>query len=105
MINVDLTKMLHPRIWDVLPAFLPGMCFEVSVFLAKPQLLQTIASQAHLDRYSAAGIALIGAFVLGVAFTCWATLLQSGVFRLRRREKQFWPKLWIPSQEKLYLPP
>jgi hypothetical protein len=77
----------------VLPSFLPGVCFEISVFLANPQPFQTYAGQARLDRYSTGGIALIGSFVLGFAFTCFANLLQSGLFRLRRQERQLWPRL------------
>jgi hypothetical protein len=41
--------MFNPRIWDVLPAFLAGMCFEISFFLANPRLFQTYAGRAHLN--------------------------------------------------------
>jgi hypothetical protein len=93
MINLDLTKMLHPRIWDVLPAFLPGVCFEITVFLANPEVFQTYASHAHLDRYSEIGVAVVGAFVLGAAFMCWTTLLHSLLFWLHKLTSYLWPKL------------
>jgi hypothetical protein len=37
MINVDLSKVLHPRVVDFLAAFLPGLFFESCLLLANPQ--------------------------------------------------------------------
>jgi len=50
MINVDLSKALHPRFLDLFPAFMPGLFFESSLFLACPQWIQDRIGPAHLER-------------------------------------------------------
>jgi hypothetical protein len=92
MINVDLSKMLHPRFWDLLPAFLPGVYFEASIFLARPEPFQTYAGTAHLDKYSSAVIALIGAFIFGTVFMFWVRLLQSALVSLQKLATYLWAK-------------
>jgi hypothetical protein len=93
MINVDLTKIVHPRAWDFLPAFLPGMWFEISVFLANPEIFRSYACRANLAHYSMVFIALLGAFILGTAFMLWVWLLHVLLSQLHRVSKYFWTKL------------
>jgi hypothetical protein len=68
---------VHPRIWDLLPGFVPGLFFEICVLLANPESIKHLIAPAGLDRYAAAVVALILAFILGTAFMYWARLLQS----------------------------
>ncbi len=65
MINLDLSKAFHPRVLDVVPAFVPGLFFEISLVLACPQKITQAFGSAHLERYLQVMIALFLAFVIG----------------------------------------
>ncbi len=76
MINVDLSKVVHPRFWNLLPAFMPGFFLEICILGARPDDVYRIVDRAHLDRYSLIVVALILAFILGNAFMFWVNLIQ-----------------------------
>jgi len=79
MINLDLAKLLHPRFWDLVPAFMPGLFFEISILLAQPQMVQSLTGPAKLERYLEIIIALILAFVIGNAFMLWVRAIQTNL--------------------------
>ena len=58
MINLDLSKALHPGFWDLLPTFMPGLFFEIYVLLAEPDWVSRTLSHAQLERYAGLGVAL-----------------------------------------------
>jgi len=93
MINVDLSKLLHPRFWDMVPAFMPGLFFEVCVLCARPELVYGIAARAHLDRYALVVVALIVAFVVGTAFMLWVRLIRLALAFVDRSGRWGWGKL------------
>lgn len=95
MINLDLSKALHPRFWDFLPALMPGLFFEISIFLAFPQQIQDRLAPAHLERYLQIIIALILAFIIGNAFMCWVRVLQMVLRFILRVGIQIRAKLWV----------
>jgi hypothetical protein len=95
MINLDLSKALHPRFWDYLPAFMPGLFFEISIFLAFPQQIHDRLAPAHLERYLQIIIALVLAFIIGNAFMCWVRLLQMVIRFTARVGIQIRAKLWV----------
>jgi len=85
MITFDLSKSLfHPRILDVVPAFMPGLFFEISLVLACPQQINAMLGSAHLERYLQIIVALFLAFVFGSAFMAWVRLIQSLLHSLTR---------------------
>lgn len=86
-----LLSVLPPRTYSYLSAFLPGFFFEVSVCVAKPQLVQELIARsnqaAHLGRYPKILIAVFLAFVLGHAFMLWVGIVHrilALVFRVGR---------------------
>ncbi len=93
MINLDLSKALHSRFLDLFPAFMPGLFFEISIFLACPQRIQALVGPAHLERYLQIIIALVLAFVIGHAFMCWVRLIQTALWFAVRRIIWLWIKL------------
>jgi hypothetical protein len=95
MINVDLSKGLHPRFMDLFPAFMPGLFFEISIFLACPRQIQNHLAPAHLERFPQIIIALILAFIIGSAFMCWVRVLQMVLRFVLRVSNQIRRKLWM----------
>jgi len=93
MINVDLTKAFHPRAFELLAAFMPGLFFEGSVLLARPPLVRGLVDRAGLDRYTTVFVALFAAFVLGNALMLWVRLIQVTLWRVYVRVFKWWPKL------------
>ncbi|MFZ3212016.1 MAG: hypothetical protein WA188_10915 [Terriglobales bacterium] len=93
MINVDLSKILHPRFWDLVPAFMPGLFFEVCVLCGRPELLYGIVGKAHLNRYDSVIIALVVAFVVGTAFMLWVMLIADALTALYPWGRQRWRNL------------
>lgn len=98
-----LLSVLPPRAYSYLSAFLPGFFFEVSVCLAKPQVVQELIVRsnqaANLGRYPKLLIAAFLAFVLGNAFILWVGTVHrilALVFRVGRflwRRFCTWPLL------------
>ena len=85
MITFDLSKSLfHPRILDVVPPFMPGLFFEISLLFACPQQVNAMLGPARLERYLQIIIALFLAFVFGCAFIAWVRLIQSLLHSLTR---------------------
>ncbi len=89
-----LSSVLPPRTYAYLSAFLPGFFFEVSVFLAKPRLVQKLIARsneaANLGRYPKILIAVFLAFVLGNAFMLWAGTVHRILGRLFRIGRFLW---------------
>jgi hypothetical protein len=92
MINLDLSKALHPRLWDMVPAFMPGLFFEICVFLADPDWFYRIVGHAHLDCYMEITIVLILAFIVGNGFMFWVMMLRMESEIVYRRAKFSWAK-------------
>lgn len=76
MINIDLSKALHPRFWDLLPAFMPGLFFEVCISAGDPQLGARLAKQAHMGPYPFLIVAVVVALVVGMFFMHWVRTIQ-----------------------------
>jgi hypothetical protein len=92
MINVDLSKVLHPRVFDFFAAFLPGLFFESCLLLANPQSVQSLVGRANLDRYTTVFVALLMAFVVGSAFMLWVRLIQIVLIKAYARILGWWPE-------------
>jgi hypothetical protein len=79
MINLDLTKVFHPKVADLLAAFEPGLFFVVSVLLANPQYAQRIVGvmgAMGAELYIQLFVLLFLAFVLGSALILWVRFIQ-----------------------------
>ncbi len=92
MINFDLSKALHPRFWDLLPAFMPGLFFEICILLAEPEWVCRTVGQAQLERYLETAIALTLAFILGNGFMFWAVMFRIELERVYGWARPFWAK-------------
>lgn len=79
MISFDVSKLLHPRFWDLVPAFMPGFFFEISIFLAQPDMVRTLIGPAQMERYLEIIIAIFLAFIIGNAFMLWVRVIQTNV--------------------------
>ena len=77
MINLDISKLVHPRLWNVLAALLPGSFFTVCIAIANPQFVEGIAVRARLDRLSFAVVFFLLSFVVGAAFMEWGHIIMS----------------------------
>ena len=93
MISLDLSKFVHPRFWNLVPAFMPGLFFEICILCSRPDEVYKIASRAHLDRYSFVLVALILAFIVGNAFMFWVNLIQDILGLAYRYGKSGWRAL------------
>lgn len=82
-IDIDLSKALHPRLLDVLIAFMPGLFFEICVSVANPTLVVSLM-QPLIDRPIAIVIAVLLAFFIGNFFLLWAWFVQRVIFWLVR---------------------
>jgi hypothetical protein len=74
-INLDLSKALHPRILDMLAAFMPGIFFEVCVVVGNPVLALSLY-RPPLDRAIAIVVAILMAFIIGNFFMLWVRFIQ-----------------------------
>lgn len=88
MFNIDVSKVVHPRFWEILPAFLPGLFFEVCLSLGNSQLAGQLTKQAHLAPYPLTFVAVLIAFVIGIAFMYWVQTVQ---WSLRKLAQHAWP--------------
>jgi hypothetical protein len=105
MINLDLSKAFHPRFLDLFPALMPGLFFEISVFLACPQQIQDRLAPAHLERYLQIIIALILAFIIGTAFMCLVRLIYTVLWFGCKRIIWLWVKLLDYFVKPRHFPP
>lgn len=104
-ISKILLSVIPPRAYAYLAAFLPGLFFEVSIFLANPQFIDQLIldsnQAASLGKYLNIGIAVFLAFIVGTAFIFWVGIVHRilGVFyrvgRFLRRRFCAWPLLPI----------
>jgi hypothetical protein len=92
-INLDLSKALHPRILDVLTAFMPGLFFEVSVFAGNPALVLSV-TRPPLDRPTMILVATVMAFIVGNFFMLWVRFIQGAFILLLHAWNRFFPPLW-----------
>jgi hypothetical protein len=90
MINLDPAKI--PRLWDLLPAFMPGLFLEISVLIARPQLVYEMTDGARLDRYASATIAVILAFIVGIPFMFRVGLLRYALGLVYVSGRKLWRK-------------
>ena len=92
-INLDLSKALHPRILDVLTAFMPGLFFEICVLVANPALVLSV-TRPPLDRSTMIFAATVMAFIIGNFFMLWVRFIQLTFIILLRAWTKFFPPLW-----------
>jgi hypothetical protein len=92
-INLDLTKVFHPRFVDVLTAFMPGLFFEACVLVGNPALVLSL-SRPPIDRPLAIAVTVFMAFIIGNVFMLWVSLIQSMLKRLIRVWFWIYPPLW-----------
>jgi hypothetical protein len=92
-INLDLSKALHPRILDVLTAFMPGLFFEICVLVGNPTLVLSLA-RPPLDRPTSIAIAIVMAFIIGNFFMLWVRFFQLTFSFLLGAWYRFFPPLW-----------
>jgi hypothetical protein len=93
MINLDLTKVFHPRFTDLLAGFLPGLFFEICVLLANPEFAQRIIKSTGADRYIQLFVVLFLAFILGSALIQWVRFIQIQFMYSYRHLLQWKPKI------------
>lgn len=91
-IKIDLSRPFHPAAWELLGAFMPGLFFESSLLLARPESVRGIVSRVGLDRYVMLLIALFLAFVVGNAFLAWVRLIQIALWKVH-----VWIFMWRPK--------
>ena len=97
MINVDLTKMFHPRSFELLAPFLPGFFFEGSLLVGRPELVRETLSRVGSERYLLLFLALLAAFVVGSALLLWVRLMEIVLWRVCSSSVERWPKIiqWL----------
>ena len=90
MIRVDISKAIPAAAYNYLAAFIPGLFFELSIILAKPELIRHLVEQLQMGfgpgYYTRIGIALILGFIIGNAFMLLVIFMQrllGYVYRLK----------------------
>jgi hypothetical protein len=76
MIQLDLTKALHPRTFGYFAPLMPGLFFEISILLSGSYSFRKLADQAQLGYYTSLVVVLILAFILGNGFLLLVRLIQ-----------------------------
>jgi hypothetical protein len=96
-INIDLSRPFHPAAWELLASFMPGLFFEGSLLLARPESVRCIIAPVALGHYVALAIALFLAFVVGTAFIAWVRLIQIVLYKMYIWMFRLRPKLldWL----------
>jgi hypothetical protein len=102
-ISKVLLSILPPKAYSCLTAFLPGLFFEVSVFLANPQLIEQLKDRAdqaaQLGKYPEICIAIFLAFVIGHGLLLWVGFVHRVIGLFHRLGRSFgrrfciWPLL------------
>jgi hypothetical protein len=104
VLHVDLSKTLPPTTYQYFSAFMPGLFFVLSVFLANPDLASQLAVRSHdgfgFGRYFTLFLGLFLAFVIGNALMLFVSLVQYAI-RCAYRIGQF---LWKRYQTHILLP-
>src|SRR5271166_4260266 len=76
MIQLDITKALHPRTFGYLAPLMPGLFFEISILLSGYHSFRDLAGRAQLGYYTSLAVALILAFIIGTGFMLLVRLIQ-----------------------------
>jgi hypothetical protein len=107
MINLDLGKIFHPSVSELLCPFVPGLFFEICIFLANPQYAQPILKAMGSDRYIQLFVVLFFAFIIGNALLLWVRLLQIQLSHIYLKCLDWKPKVlsWRIKREQAKLPP
>jgi hypothetical protein len=102
-ISKVLSSVIPPKAYAYFIAFLPGLFFEISIFLANPilvgQLIATSNQVPGLGRYSGILVAVFLAFVIGNALVLWVATIHRtlakfyGLARFLWRRFCVWPLL------------
>ena len=95
MLDLDFTKPVHPRFWDLFLSFIPGIFFEVSVFVASSGF-RTSVGRAQIGQNFEIAIATIMAFILGNAFLLWVRFIRIALTLLYRK---VWLSQRVPDLE------
>jgi hypothetical protein len=93
-ISKVLLSILPPKTYTYLSAFLPGLFFEVSIFLANPHFIEQLnlrANQAaQIGKYPKICIALFLGFVIGHALMLWVSFVHRVLGVLYRVSRFLW---------------
>ena len=88
MFQIDLSKVLPQRTYELLANFIPGLFFCFSVLLANPNLAAKLSTTTNpgltLGRYGTIAMLLFLAFVIGSGFILVDTIAQFLLFYLYR---------------------
>jgi hypothetical protein len=79
----DLSKPPHPQIIDLFVPFIPGFFFEISMFMADPELLNS-SRLLGLGQYSRVALFIFGAYFCGLTAMVISTFLLRGISQLYR---------------------
>jgi hypothetical protein len=94
MINVDISKLLSPKAFAILVAFIPGLFFEISILVANPMLVRDLVCQSrsayHFGYYTPLAMALALGFVIGVGFILWVGVIQTLFIRAQTTKLFLW---------------
>lgn len=83
-VHLDITKVLHPRIFGYLAPLMPGLFFEISMLLSGSHGFRDLSSSAQLGYYTALVVALIVAFIVGIGFMLLVRVIQFAMAVLYR---------------------
>jgi hypothetical protein len=92
-IHVILDKLFHPKITDMLHAFIPGLFFVVCVVLGSPQFAKGIIASASTERSIQLFLVLFVAFVLGSALIQWVRLIQIVLIEFYKHLSDWQPRI------------
>jgi hypothetical protein len=92
-------SILPPKPYTYLSAFLPGLFFEVSIFLGNPQLIEQLKLRAdhaaQLGKYPKICIAVFLAFVIGHALMLWVGFVHRILGILYRLTRFLWRRFCV----------
>jgi hypothetical protein len=107
VINIDISRLLKMPASGYLCALMPGLFFEISVYLANPFLVGGIIARARtgfpLGYYSCLGVTLILAFILGNALMWFASFVNWALGYVYRIRALLWRRFLSEPIEKLFV--
>lgn len=96
MLHFDLSKVLPPRPYLYLSAFMPGLFLELSILFANPDLARQLALRSQEGfapgRYVTLLVGLFLAFVIGNALMLFVWLIQRAIEWAYRNALSLWEK-------------
>lgn len=87
MIQLDLSKALHPRVLELAPPLVPGAFFVVCVLLANPQLIHSQVQSLGIGHVIETSIAVLVSYVIGSAGMMLVRVIQVQLMWVARAER------------------